>query len=462
MTLTDTIPTPGTAPDRHATLDAEWARIAALLELTEAMQAGRGLEDAFETRFSELQAEVESGRMAGAWSGLRAVLSEADLSALMPFDLDLLALALAPHARPALAARMHGLQPLADTGRPALPLVQDLLMLDKDVELALLHHRLAPDAVLVARDLLRLTRQGEYLCLEPGPAALREMLSRPGPLGPPPGADAVAASGSWDDLVVARQTAERLRELSGWICARQTVFGDWQARRVGGPIALFSGPSGVGKSFAAEVLTAELGRESGMPWALYRLDLGRIVSKYVGETEKNLNALLDALDGAAAVLQIDEADGLLGKRGEVSDARDRYANLEVSHMLSRFERHDGPVILTTNLRGNIDAAFLRRFQIVVDFEMPDADMRAALWQRLMPPHAPTDALDLAAIAAALPLTGGAIQNVAILAAARAARGARAIGYGDIARAAWLELGKEARKVRPAELGFLAAHLPEAS
>ena len=162
-----------------------------------------------------------------------------------------------------------------------------------------------------------------------------------------------------------------LRDFTVWIRYRDAVIVDWKARPLGGPLALFCGPSGSGKSFAAAVVAAELSAQTGESWALYALDLGRIMSKYVGETEQNLNALLDALDGRRAILQIDEADGLLGKRGEVTDARDRYANLEVSHMLSRFERHAGPVILTTNLRANIDAAFLRRFQQIVDFPAPD-------------------------------------------------------------------------------------------
>jgi SpoVK/Ycf46/Vps4 family AAA+-type ATPase len=149
----------------------------------------------------------------------------------------------------------------------------------------------------------------------------------------------------------------------------------------------------------------------------------------------------------------------LGKRGEVSDARDRYANLEVSHMLSRFERHMGPVILTTNLRANVDSAFLRRFQLVVDFPAPDAEARAMLWDRLLPTGAPRDAaLDLAAIGQAARLSGGAITNAAHYAAVLAAETDTAITPAHVARAVWAELMKDGRQVRISEIGFLADHL----
>src|SRR5690606_26886964 len=188
------------------------------------------------------------------------------------------------------------------------------------------------------------------------------------------------------------------------------------AQPAGGPLALFTGASGVGKSIAATAIAAELSELTGEPWALYTLDLGRVMSKYVGETEENLNRLLDALDGRRAILQIDEADGLFGKRGEVTDARDRYANLEVSHMLSRFERHAGPVILTTNLRSNIDGAFLRRFQQIVDFPAPDTRARKILWKKLLPPRAPrAEGFEGEELASAVRLSGGAIHNAAFFA-----------------------------------------------
>jgi SpoVK/Ycf46/Vps4 family AAA+-type ATPase len=202
------------------------------------------------------------------------------------------------------------------------------------------------------------------------------------------------------------------------------------------------------------VLAAELRRP------LYRVDLGLLVSKYIGETEKNLNRLFDAAHGRDVVLQFDEADSLFGKRGEVKEARDRYANLEVSHLLTRIEAHDGPCILTTNLRRYLDAAFLRRFQVVVEFPRPDAASRRRLWDRLLPPAAPrAPDLDLDLVAGAVNLTGGAIRNAGLHAAFLAADADTPIETAHIAVAVWRELGKDGRELSPTALGALAAGLP---
>jgi SpoVK/Ycf46/Vps4 family AAA+-type ATPase len=334
-------------------------------------------------------------------------------------------------------------------------------MLDSGEEVARLFERLEPSAPLIATELARVSGEGAYQMVRPTPAAARALLGRSTDLGPPPGAHLSKRRAAWDDLVLPAATLRSLRDFVAWIHRRPQTIGGWDAHPTGGPLALFCGPSGTGKSFAAAVITAELSARLGEPWALYVLDLGRIMSKYVGETEQNLNALLDALDGRRAVLQIDEADGLLGKRGEITDARDRYANLEVSHMLSRFERHAGPVILTTNLRSNIDAAFLRRFQLVIDFPPPDGAARAQLWDKLLPPGAPrADDLDVVALAEATLLSGGGIQNAAQYAAILAAEAARPLAYAHLARAVWAELNKDNRQVRKSEIGFLARYLDE--
>jgi SpoVK/Ycf46/Vps4 family AAA+-type ATPase len=313
---------------------------------------------------------------------------------------------------------------------------------------------------LIVTELARVSGEGAYQVVRPTPPAARALLGRSTDLGPPPGAHLSLRRAKWDDLVLPPATLRSLRDFVAWIHRRQTI-GDWGAGPTGGPLALFCGPSGTGKSFAAAVIAAELSARLGEPWALYVLDLGRIMSKYVGETEQNLNALLDALDGRRAILQIDEADGLLGKRGEITDARDRYANLEVSHMLSRFERHVGPVILTTNLRSNVDAAFLRRFQLVVDFPAPDGAARAQLWDKLLPPGAPRVAdLNVVALAEATLLSGGGIHNAAQYAAILAAEAGEPLCYEHLARAVWAELNKDNRQIRRSEIGFLAGHLEE--
>jgi SpoVK/Ycf46/Vps4 family AAA+-type ATPase len=161
------------------------------------------------------------------------------------------------------------------------------------------------------------------------------------------------------------------------------------------------------------------------------------------------------------VLQFDEADALFAKRGEVKEARDRYANMEVSHLLSRIENHRGPCILTTNMRSQMDAAFTRRFQVIVDFPRPDTPSRASLWRLLLPPRAPLAArVDCDELARAVTLTGAGIRNAALHAAFLAAERGHAIDLPDIALAVWRELGKEGRELNLSELGALARHLPE--
>lgn len=453
---------PNIAPNRSA-LGNEWTRIELMVALAESLRSGASLAEDFPARFDEAGKLVAADRTKGSWMGLRAVAPEAQLRHFVQIDLDILALAMAPQARPALAPRLHSLQQHTGEPQPSLALIQELLMLDGDEEIAALFDRLGPHAPLVASGLVRVSGRGAYQTVQPTPTAVKTLLGRSADLSPPPGAHLVSLEATWDDLILPPAALACLRDFTGWIRHRDAVIGEWGARPLGGPLALFCGPSGSGKSFAAAVIAAELSAQTGESWALYALDLGRIMSKYVGETEQNLNALLDALDGRRAILQIDEADGLLGKRGEVTDARDRYANLEVSHMLSRFERHAGPVILTTNLRANIDAAFLRRFQQIVDFPAPDTTARRALWDRLLPAHAPrASALDIGELAAAARLSGGAIHNAAFFAAIIAHGDDEPISAAHVARAVWAELNKDNRQVRRSELGALAKYLEESA
>jgi SpoVK/Ycf46/Vps4 family AAA+-type ATPase len=246
-----------------------------------------------------------------------------------------------------------------------------------------------------------------------------------------------------------------LREYSCHFKYRETVVNGWGGRHSGGPVALFSGASGTGKTFAARVLANELG------WPLYRVDLASLVSKYIGETEKNLSRLFDAAHQKPVVLLFDEVDALMGKRGEIKDARDRYANMEVSYLLTRMETHDGPCILTTNLRSQLDQAFLRRLQLVVEFPKPQVAERVRLWRVLLPPRAPlADDIDLEQLAQAVNLTGGQIRNAALYAAYLAAADDTAIHLRHIATAIWRELSKERTRLQPGDLGQLAAYLPE--
>lgn len=271
----------------------------------------------------------------------------------------------------------------------------------------------------------------------------------------PPGAYPVKRRASWDDLVLPTPQKTMLREFLHWIHQREQVVEQWGGQSTGGPVALFAGPSGTGKTLAASVLAEELG------WPLFRVDLAALVSKYVGETEKNIGRLFDATHGRQVILQFDEVDALMGKRGEVREARDRYANMEVSYLLSRIEEHDGPCVLTTNLRNQIDKAFCRRFQIVIEFPRPDIEQRYALWQRLLPPRAPRAAdLDLMLVASAINLTGGQIRNAALHSAYLAAAEQRPIDLSGVALAVYRELAKEQSQVAANQLGALAAFLPE--
>ena len=334
-------------------------------------------------------------------------------------------------------------------------------MLENGPDIALMVERVSPSSPLVTLGFLRVEGQTPYQVLRPSAQLIRACLDRDPELAPPPGAILSHLRGTWDELILPPHAISQLKDFTAWVARAPDISLNWGGKPVHGPLALFSGASGTGKTFAAGCIASALQDRTGEPWALYTLDLGRVMSKYVGETEANLNALLESLDGRRAVLQIDEADGLLGKRGDVSDARDRYANLEVSHLLSRFERHMGPVILTTNLRSNVDSAFLRRFQLIVDFPGPDAAARHALWELLLPPKAPrAEALDLALLGADVRLSGGSIQNAAHYAAVMAAEAESPIGPTHIARAVKAELSKDGRQIRKAELGHLADHLPE--
>ncbi len=213
---------------------------------------------------------------------------------------------------------------------------------------------------------------------------------------------------TWNDLVVPPDDGRRLRELAARHRERETVYGRWgfPASPSAGVVALFAGPSGTGKTLAAEVVAGELGLD------LYKVDLSAVVSKYIGETEKNLERIFTAAAAGDLVLFFDEADALFGKRSEVSDAHDRYANIEVAYLLQRLETYDGIVVLATNLQRNIDPAFLRRISVAVDFVPPEEPQRRAIWAHVFPPTAPLAELDVDFLARQFPVTGGVISNAA--------------------------------------------------
>lgn len=258
-------------------------------------------------------------------------------------------------------------------------------------------------------------------------------------------ADRIDSTQTWDDLVLPDAQKATLRAIAAQLRQRGRVYDEWgfaaKTPRGLGLSALFHGPSGTGKTMAAEILAHELRLD------LYHIDLSRIVSKYIGETEKNLRRVFDAADENGAILLFDEADSLFGTRSEVKDSHDRYANIEVSYLLQRMEAYRGLAILTTNMRNAIDPAFLRRIRFTVSFPFPDAAERARIWARVFPAAVPLNGLDPQRLAH-LRLAGGNIRNIALNAAFIAADAGGKVGMEHVRNAARAEYEKLER--RPAQ------------
>ncbi len=252
----------------------------------------------------------------------------------------------------------------------------------------------------------------------------------------------------WDDLVLPEQQRATLREIAAHVRHREVVYETWgfgaRGARGLGVSALFAGVSGTGKTMAAEVLARELRLD------LYRIDLSQVVSKYIGETEKNLRRVFDAAEEGGAILLFDEADALFGRRSEVKDSHDRYANIEVSYLLQRVEAYRGLAILTTNMKSAVDSAFLRRIRFHVEFPFPDTAQRAEIWRRIFPASAPTDGLDVDKLAS-LHVTGGNIHNIALGAAFLAAEAGGPVRMSHVLSAARSEYAKLERSLTEAEV-----------
>ncbi len=261
-------------------------------------------------------------------------------------------------------------------------------------------------------------------------------------------AERIVSSAGWDTLVLTEPGREALGAIAAQVRWRGRVYDDWgfaaRGSRGLGISALFAGPSGTGKTMAAEVLANELRLD------LFRIDLSSVVSKYIGETEKNLRRVFDAADRGSAVLLFDEADALFGRRTEVKDSHDRFANIEVSYLLQRMEAYRGLAILTTNRRDAIDEAFLRRIRFVVEFPFPDARQRTEIWRRVFPASVPQGQLDLEALAG-LTVAGGNIRNIALGAAFLAADESAPVGMPHLRRAARTEYAKLERPLSSVEL-----------
>jgi len=256
---------------------------------------------------------------------------------------------------------------------------------------------------------------------------------------------------TWDNIVLPPDKLRQLRSIAAWVRFRRQVHEEWgfghKLSRGKGLNVLFTGPSGTGKTMAAEILAHELSLD------LLQIDLSSVVSKYIGETEKNLSAIFREAEQSQALLFFDEADSLFGKRTEMKDAHDRYANIEVNYLLQRVELYEGIVVLATNLQRNIDDAFLRRIKEVVDFPFPDDKLRARIWRAHFPSEAPmADDIDFDFLASQFKLTGGNIKNIVLNAAFLAAEEGRSIKMSDLILGTKSELRKEGKLCTKSDFG----------
>jgi hypothetical protein len=262
-------------------------------------------------------------------------------------------------------------------------------------------------------------------------------------------AQRLVSNARWDDLILPDQQMDVLKEVAAHVRQRTRVYEEWgfagRHSRGLGISLLCTGPSGTGKTLAAEVLANELQLD------LYRIELSEVISKYIGETEKNLGQVFAAAEACGAMLLFDEAESVFGKRTDVRDSHDRYANIEVAYLLQRMESFRGLSILTTNLKDALDGAFLRRIRFVVQFPYPDLDDRARIWQQVLPAQTPTRSLDYTRLAR-LNLSGGLIRNVAMNAAFLAAEDDEAVSMRHLAIAARREHAKQGKPVSEHEIG----------
>ena len=345
--------------------------------------------------------------------------------------------------------------PLVVDAPPFLPSDRDVLwraLLDQPDETVLaatLPFVLSPDGVVRAAEDAR--REAHYLGVALGPDHLRRGARLQNAAGLERLARRVEPSVGWDDLVLPPLVLGQLHEIALRARHRERVLGEWRMRPGGGRgrgvTALFAGDSGTGKTMSAEVIAGDLGLD------LYTVDLATVVDKYIGETEKNLERIFAEAAGVNGVLLFDEADAIFGKRSEVKDAHDRYANIESAYLLQRMESFDGLAILATNLRANLDEAFTRRLDMILDFPTPDVEQRRALWDTCLGQTLPrADDLDLDFCAAAFDLTGGSIRSIAVTAAYLAADGDGRLTMDHLIGAVQREYRKLGRLLLPSEFG----------
>jgi len=261
----------------------------------------------------------------------------------------------------------------------------------------------------------------------------------------------------WDDIVLPSDRLEQLKEICNYVKYRSLVYDEWgfdsKLSMGKGLNALFAGPSGTGKTMAAEIMTGELGLD------LYKIDLSSVVSKYIGETEKNLARIFAEAETSNSILFFDEADALFGRRSEVRDSHDRYANIEISYLLQKMEEYVGVVILATNFRRNMDDAFVRRMHFTIEFPFPNENDRRRIWKRIWPDDMPrSPELDLDFMAGRFEVAGGSIRNIALAAAFLAADDGRVVNISHLIRATQREYQKMGKVIMGNEFGEYAEHV----
>jgi hypothetical protein len=343
----------------------------------------------------------------------------------------------APAPSPELASELWGAL-LGDGVQPEL-----------DVADATSTFKLTPEQI--ARAVTSALSQATYAGTEVGAEELREGARSQNASGLERLAHRIRPGVGWDDLVLPRQPLLFLRELSIRTRLRPHVLDDWGMRESGrrgeGISALFAGPPGTGKTMAAEVIANDLGFD------LYTIDLATVVDKYIGETEKNLDRIFGEAERVNGVLFFDEADALFGKRSEVKDAHDRYANVETAFLLQRMEAFDGVAILATNLRSNLDEAFARRLTAVIDFPMPNIEQRRQLWERGLRRGVPREEdVDFEFLAETFDLSGGHIRNIVLAGAFMAAAEDRPVTMADLIRGTQREFLKLGRLCLESDFG----------
>lgn len=264
-------------------------------------------------------------------------------------------------------------------------------------------------------------------------------------------ASRVNAAYTWEDLILPPEQKRRLKDACAQVEYRHRVYDQWGfGKKVAygrGLSMLFTGPPGTGKTMAAQVIANRLGLE------LYKVDLSGVMSKYVGETEKQLGAVFDEVKKSQSILFFDEADALFGKRSETKDSHDRYANVQTSYLLQKMEEYDGIVILASNFLQNFDEAFKRRIKFIIDFTLPDRDRREQIWRSVLPPDLPRDEdIDFDFLARSLELSGSSIKNIAVSAAFLAAAEGVPMGMVHLLLAAQAEQKKTGKNMGMEELG----------